>query len=128
MTRTHAARQLLAHGPLSFGQFAEITGWPAAACRRVLSYLVDDLGEASRFGRVYRMTHGSQLPDVSTLDAQTQGRHGRCESHVAHGAGSVRAGAALGVPATASNMREAKAGRCGKSCAACGVECKGVGE
>lgn len=48
MTRTHAARQLLALGPLSFPEFVAITGWPAKACRRVLSYLVDDLGEVSR--------------------------------------------------------------------------------
>lgn len=27
MTRTHAARMLLAHGPLSMAQFKEITGW-----------------------------------------------------------------------------------------------------
>ena len=27
MTRTHVARMLLAHGPLSMPQFREITGW-----------------------------------------------------------------------------------------------------
>lgn len=27
MTRTHAARMLLAHGPLSMAQLKEITGW-----------------------------------------------------------------------------------------------------
>lgn len=27
MTRTHAARQLLAHGPLTQPEFLEITGW-----------------------------------------------------------------------------------------------------
>lgn len=53
MTRTHAARQLLAHGPLTFGEFVSITGWPYAECRRVLSYLVDDLGELVRVGGVY---------------------------------------------------------------------------
>ena len=53
MTRTHCARQLLAHGPLTLGEFVTITGWPYKACRRVLSYLVDDLGEVSRFGVVY---------------------------------------------------------------------------
>ena len=121
MTRTYAARQLLALGPLSFGQFTEITGWPAAVCRRVLSYLVDDLGETSRFGRVYRMTHGKQLPDLQTLDAQTTGRPGRNESHEPHGAGSVRAGAEMDVSTAATDVREAQAGcaRCGRC--ACGL-------
>jgi hypothetical protein len=55
MTRTHAARQLLALGPLAFGQFAEITGWPVTACRRVLSYLVDTRGEVSRTAGLYQI-------------------------------------------------------------------------
>jgi len=35
MTRTYAGRKLLEHGPLTFKQFVEITGWPkntAADC------------------------------------------------------------------------------------------------
>ena len=55
MTRTHAARQLLALGPLTMAEFVEITGWPVSACRRVLSYLVDDLGEVSREGGRYEV-------------------------------------------------------------------------
>jgi len=55
MTRTHAARQLLALGPLSLGEFVTVTGWPVAACRRVLSYLVDDLGEVERSAGLYQI-------------------------------------------------------------------------
>jgi len=55
MTRTHAARQLLALGPLSFGEFTEIMGGSVESCRRVLSYLVDDLGEVSRAGGMYQI-------------------------------------------------------------------------
>jgi hypothetical protein len=64
MTRTHCARQLLAHGPLTFSDFVTITGWPVPACRRVLSYLVDDLGEVSRCGGVYGFdnTEGQRAP------------------------------------------------------------------
>lgn len=76
MTRTHAARQLLAHGPLSFQQFAQITGWPRAACRRVLSYLVDDLGAAERANRLYRMTDGTELPSLPSAQPQPAFRPG----------------------------------------------------
>jgi hypothetical protein len=41
MTRAHAARQLLALGPLSFRDFHAITGWPYAVARSVISYLQD---------------------------------------------------------------------------------------
>lgn len=61
----------------------------------------------------------AQLPDVSTLDAQAQGGHGRHSGHVSHGAGAVRAGAALDVPAAAANLPETQAsggGRCGGAC------------
>lgn len=36
MTRTYAAKRLLEHGPLTFGQFVEITGWNAAQVSSVL--------------------------------------------------------------------------------------------
>lgn len=39
MTRAHAARMLLALGPLSFRDFHAITGWPREECRRVLTRL-----------------------------------------------------------------------------------------
>lgn len=55
MTRTHAARQLLALGPLSFGEFVTVTGWPVSTCRRVLSYLVDTLGEVKRDAGKYEV-------------------------------------------------------------------------
>lgn len=39
MTRTHAAYQLLRHGPLDAGQFKEITGWTTDTCWKALSHL-----------------------------------------------------------------------------------------
>jgi len=40
MTRTHAAYQLLRHGPLTLEQFRWITCWPTIAeCREVLEGL-----------------------------------------------------------------------------------------
>lgn len=41
MTRTHAARMLLALGPLSFRDFHAITGWPYEVARKVISHLQD---------------------------------------------------------------------------------------
>jgi hypothetical protein len=41
MTRTHAAYQLLRHGPLDLGEFQEITGWKYKACVWTLSQLRD---------------------------------------------------------------------------------------
>lgn len=32
MTRTHAAHQLLRHGPLNLTEFQEITGWTRQSC------------------------------------------------------------------------------------------------
>lgn len=39
MTRVHAARQLLAHGPLSMGDFIAITGWTQMQARRTVSHM-----------------------------------------------------------------------------------------
>lgn len=41
MTRAHAARRLLALGPLTLAEFVEITGWPYRQCVRLLEYLRD---------------------------------------------------------------------------------------
>lgn len=116
MTRSHAARQLLAHGPLTFGQFADITGWPLNVCRRVLSYLVDDLGHASRMGRLYRIEHGQQLPDVPALATEERPGNGPAR------AGALRAGAAVDVSPTAADVRQTQAGTAGCGRAAGGVE------
>lgn len=40
MTRPHAARRLLEHGSLSFGEFRAITGWPAHVADLVLRRLM----------------------------------------------------------------------------------------
>lgn len=53
MSRTHAARMLLALGPLSFRDFHAITGWTARQCTRVLNNL-HDRGEAVR-DRLWRL-------------------------------------------------------------------------
>lgn len=118
MTRTHAARQLLALGPLTFGQFATITGWPVAACRRVLSYLVDDLGQAERIARTYRLIDDTHMPDLPALATQGQPGHGPAAP------GALRPGASLGVPAAAQDLRQAQAGETGSGRAAGGVGCE----
>lgn len=41
MTRPYAARRLLEHGPLTFGDFRAITGWSASVADLVLRRLVD---------------------------------------------------------------------------------------
>lgn len=107
MTKTHAARQLLALGPLTFGQFEEITGWPADACRWVLSYLVDTRGEAERQDQLYRLTHGNELRDMPELASEGRPSHGEAQIR------TMRTSTALGVPATAADVRETQAGCCG---------------
>ena len=39
MTRTHAAKRLLEHGPLMYEEFEAITGWPPKACQSTLKHL-----------------------------------------------------------------------------------------
>lgn len=51
MTRQHAALKLLVHGPLRFGQFVSITGWPEADCQAVLIEL--QAAKRVRFSGVY---------------------------------------------------------------------------
>jgi hypothetical protein len=58
-TRAHAARQLLALGPLSCGDFTNIMGGSAVSCRRVLTYLVDCRGEVVRLGGLYHLATGA---------------------------------------------------------------------
>ena len=36
MTRTYAAKRLLEHGPLTFREFVEITGWTVRVAHRAL--------------------------------------------------------------------------------------------
>lgn len=114
MTRTYAARQLLALGPLSFGEFVTVTGWPVNSCRRVLSYLVDDLGEVSRLGRKY------QLPDVQSLETKRKPINGKAQIS------PVRSAANVGIPTAIADMRETQAGCCGRCSGAGGVEREGV--
>lgn len=120
MTRTHAARQLLALGPLSFGQFAEIMGGSIESCRRVLSYLVDDTGEAQRLARLYSLTHGNQLPDMPELEA---------EGKPIDGSASVRpvcAGPAVVIPSADADLRETQARCAGCGRCSCGLGGEGV--
>ena len=39
MTRVSIASKLLAHGPLTFREFLEITGWPYKTARQTISWL-----------------------------------------------------------------------------------------
>ena len=41
MTRTYAAKRLLEHGPLTRGEFANITGWKAATVSAALKCLIE---------------------------------------------------------------------------------------
>lgn len=40
MTRTHAAKKLLEHGPLTFPEFWAITGWDKEEAKDILASLV----------------------------------------------------------------------------------------
>jgi hypothetical protein len=53
MTRTHAAYQLLRHGPLDLQEFQEITGWKYWACVRALHIL-------RQRGQVLQISKGSR--------------------------------------------------------------------
>jgi hypothetical protein len=39
MTKSHAAKRLLEHGPLMFEEFLSITGWPSQTAQNTLGYL-----------------------------------------------------------------------------------------
>ena len=62
MTRTHAAYQLLRHGPLDLGEFQEITGWKYRTCTWALSML-------EQVGAVRRLRHGGSLRCRSVYEA-----------------------------------------------------------
>ena len=53
MTRTYAALRLLELGPLTFREFAEITGWPVKASRRIWKHLLYScwISPVSRIGK-----------------------------------------------------------------------------
>lgn len=55
MTRAHAARRLLALGPLTLAEFVEITGWPYRQCVRLLEYLRDHGDIEHERGGVYEV-------------------------------------------------------------------------
>lgn len=55
MTRTHALRQLLALGPLTFRELREITGWPPRQTSGLLRYL-QDFGFVAFDGGLWRRT------------------------------------------------------------------------
>jgi hypothetical protein len=60
MTRTHAARRLLEHGPLTATEFREITGWKGRTSEVVLRQLCQSriakrVADARGFRYVYRL-------------------------------------------------------------------------
>lgn len=50
MTRTYIALKLLEHGPLTFREFREITGWPGRTASKTLWWL-QETGRAVRDGK-----------------------------------------------------------------------------
>jgi hypothetical protein len=63
MTRNHAARRLLEHGPLTLAEFLAITGWPYRAAQATLTRLLDagDVeAEKDAHRNTYRIALGSQ--------------------------------------------------------------------
>jgi len=108
MNRAHAARRLLQHGPMSFAEFADVTGWPRGVCSRVLNYLTDRTGCVTRINRKYQLTHGTaHMSDLQKLEAESQPSHGGaplCELFLP---------ARVGVSAAATELREAPAGDAG---------------
>jgi hypothetical protein len=48
LTRPYCASRLLEHGPLTFPQFQEITGWPKKTARYWLDVLIEE-GEVRQF-------------------------------------------------------------------------------
>lgn len=115
MTKIHAARQLLALGPLSFREFMEITGWPFSTCRQVLSKLVDVKGEVERLGRRYWLSNGQQLHDLPALAAEEVGGDGKAQALPVHVETS------MGVPSADADLRETQAGYAGCGNCACGM-------
>lgn len=60
MTRTYAARRLLEHGPLTFAELREITGWTHNQLRSAIYRLLERPAiEVEKRGRnnVYRLAH-----------------------------------------------------------------------
>jgi DNA-binding IclR family transcriptional regulator len=47
MTKAHAIRKLLEHGPLAISEIIEITGWPAKQARRAV-YGLSEWGQIIR--------------------------------------------------------------------------------
>jgi hypothetical protein len=64
MTRTYAALRLLEHGPLRYGEFKEITGWPHCGCRNTLKRLLD----SKRVVKGRRLTSCYELPPRHGLE------------------------------------------------------------
>ncbi len=61
MTRTYAAKRLLEHGPLTFGELVEITGWSSRQVESVIYSMVDQglvqhTSELGQRRRLYALT------------------------------------------------------------------------
>ena len=119
MTRTHAARQLLALGPLTFREFAEIMGGSVQSCRRVLSYLVDCRGEVSRNDGTYKFTD-EKLSDMRELEAKGKQANGSTEVC------NVQPWGKVGIFPAHALVRETQACSRGRGESAGGMECEGV--
>lgn len=59
MTRNNALKRLLEHGPLTFGQLVDITGWKVSQVRGAVSNLMADgtvQAEGEKMKMVYSLT------------------------------------------------------------------------
>lgn len=57
MTRTYAAKRLFEHGPLSFREFVEITGWTVKQCYAT----INNLQAKRRLNFIYMMGHKARI-------------------------------------------------------------------
>jgi DNA-binding MarR family transcriptional regulator len=60
MTRTHALRSLLEHGPLTWRELREITGWPEGALKCAVARLIEygsiDVQPIGKHANLYRLS------------------------------------------------------------------------
>lgn len=120
MTRSHAARRLLQHGPLTFAEFADITGWPSRVCTRVLHRLTDRTGCVTRIGRHYQLTHEACMPDLQKLESESQPSDGGAPN------GAVCTSTGVGVHVALPQLRTLPAGDGGAGAGAGGLGATGT--
>lgn len=99
MTHTYAIRRLLEHGPLTFAELVEITGWERDNLTDVLRHMAKRGTIRRTFAKgchrfIYRLPH-----DLSHL--HPLGREAHAASDAPAWAGDMRQGSSVAVPAAA---------------------------